>query len=156
MGQALSQQPGIGPGYAQKVFTKFLETGNLDNVCSSGFGRNLPARVFSGLNGFKRILSGIVDKELLKSPDEIIRKIIDSGYEAYARLHFENAKDRIDDLHELVNFAHQYKSMNVFLQTYLSENHLRARPYGRTGRMRNILFSLQYIRQKGLSGTVFF
>ncbi len=114
--RALSQQPGIGPGYAQKVFTKFLETGNLDNVCSSGFGRNLPARVFSGLNGFKRILSGIVDKELLKSPDEIIRKIIDSGYEAYARLHFENAKDRIDDLHELVNFAHQYKSMNVFLQ----------------------------------------
>ncbi|MFH1790589.1 MAG: ATP-dependent helicase, partial [Candidatus Omnitrophota bacterium] len=35
--------------------------------------------------------------------------------EDYARVHFENAKDRVDDLHELINFAHQYKSLNSLL-----------------------------------------
>jgi len=113
--RALSTYPGIGSVYAGRIFDEFTQAGNLKNIVTSRFGAFLPERAKKGLKGFKRIMGTIIDNDLEKRPDEIIVRIIDSGYENYAMTHFDNSKDRIEDLHELVNFAHNYKSTRSLL-----------------------------------------
>jgi len=79
------------------------------------FGNFLPDRSQRGLHNFKKIMKTIVDKDLEKKPDEMIRNVVDAGYANYCLTHFDNAKDRVDDLHELVNFAHTYKTIRKLL-----------------------------------------
>jgi len=114
--RALSIYPGIGFMYAGRIFDEFSNAGDIRGVIASKFGNFLPARARSGLNGFKRVMHAIIGKGLEKKPDELIIRIIDSGYANYAMTHFDNSKDRIDDLHELVNFAHSYKNTRMLLQ----------------------------------------
>ena len=41
--------------------------------------------------------------------------MLDNGYHQHVLLNFENARDRIEDLKELANFAHTYKNLKDFL-----------------------------------------
>lgn len=111
----LTLSPGIGTAYAGKVFDEFARVGSLEQTVSSAFGNFLPDRAQKGLKYFKKVMKAIIGKGLIKKPDELIRKIIETGYEDYVYTHFDNAKDRVDDLHELVNFAHTYKSARSLL-----------------------------------------
>ncbi|MFH1594562.1 MAG: ATP-dependent helicase [Candidatus Omnitrophota bacterium] len=113
--RALSIQPGIGSVYAGRVFDEFANTGSLENMVKKQFGAFLPDRARRGLEHFKKIMRAIMGGDLDKKPDETIIKIIDSGYGNHVLAHFDNAKDRIDDLHELANFAHNYKSIKTLL-----------------------------------------
>ena len=113
--RALSIQPGIGAVYAGRLFDEFSNLGDINKVAAKAFGRFLPQRSQMGLRNFKKIMRTIINKDLEKKPDEIIARIIDNGYGNYVMAHFDNAKDRIDDLHELVNFAHSYKSIKKLL-----------------------------------------
>ena len=113
--RALSIQPGIGMVYAGRIFDEFSNLGSLKRVTNKRFGNFLPERAQKGLGNFKRIMRPIVDAGSEKKPDDTIMKIIDNGYADYAMAHFDNAKDRVDDLHELVNFAHTYKSTKTLL-----------------------------------------
>jgi len=113
--RSLTLHPGIGTGYAGKIFDQFVQVGSLSIINSNRFGDVLPGKAKAGLRRFQKILRPIMNDALVNKPDEIIRLIIESGYEDYVRTHFENAKDRIDDLHELINFAHQYKSLKTLL-----------------------------------------
>ncbi len=113
--RTLTLSPGIGVSYAGKVFDEFARTGSLEQIVTSAFGNFLPDRAQKGLKYFKKVIKAIISKGLIKKPDELIRKIIETGYEDYVYTHFDNAKDRVDDLHELVNFAHTYKSVRLLL-----------------------------------------
>ncbi|MGB2705237.1 MAG: ATP-dependent helicase [Candidatus Omnitrophota bacterium] len=113
--RALSIQPGIGTAYAGRIFDEFSNIKDLNRMLSRQFGKFLPERAQKGLRNFKKIMRAITANDLEKKPDESIRRIIDSGYAEYAIAHFDNSKDRIDDLHELVNFAHTYKSLRTLL-----------------------------------------
>jgi len=44
-----------------------------------------------------------------------IKQIIKADYEAYLKANFDNAKDRLEDLNQLANFATQYKKLEDFL-----------------------------------------
>ena len=113
--RALSIQPGIGAVYAGRVFDEFSSLGDLKKINTKNFGNFLPERSRKGLSNFKKIMGSVTSDDLEKKPDEAIRRIIDYGYANYAMAHFDNAKDRVDDLHELVNFAHKYKSTRKLL-----------------------------------------
>jgi len=113
--RALSTQTGIGSVYAGRIFDEFSNVGDIRKAVGKKFGSFLPERARRGLLNFKKILGSILDKDLEKKPDEAIRSVIESGYESHAITRFENAKDRIDDLHELINFAHSYKSLRNFI-----------------------------------------
>ena len=113
--RALTLHPGIGTSYAGKIFDEFAKKGALSDIIKPKFDDFLPVKARAGFRHFRKAIESINDKELLKTPDELVRRIIESGYELYVQTHFENAKDRIDDLHELVNFAHQYKNVNTLL-----------------------------------------
>ncbi len=114
--RALRQYPGIGEATAGKAYQAFVEAGgSLAAVVRPEFGKKLPQRIEGGLARFKTLLKGLLDPSLAEHPDVLIDKVLEAGYAAYARAHFENAADRIEDLKELVNFAHTYKNLEAFL-----------------------------------------
>jgi len=113
--RALTLAPGIGTSYAGKIFDEFAQAGSLEKVLNPKFGKFLPERAQRGFNQFKKVMKPLLHKDLIKKPDELVRKIVESGYEDYVYTHFENAKDRVEDLHELINFAHSYKSVRTLL-----------------------------------------
>ncbi len=114
--RALTLQPGIGAGYAGKIFDLVeKETGGLSRTVTSSFGEHLPARVREGFYNFKKILKGLLRAELADHPDMLLEEVLDKGYNKHVLLNFENAQERLEDLRELVNFAHTYKRLKDFL-----------------------------------------
>ncbi|MBL7158252.1 MAG: ATP-dependent helicase [Candidatus Omnitrophica bacterium] len=113
--RALSIQPGIGSIYAGKIFDEFAKAGSLEKVMAKGFGRFLPERAQKGLAKFKKIIKPLLREGIKKRPDEAIRAVVEAGYDSYVMTHFDNASDRVEDLRELINFAHTYKSVSGLL-----------------------------------------
>jgi DNA helicase-2/ATP-dependent DNA helicase PcrA len=115
--RALSMCPGIGPGYAAKIYDHFRETGRdiMAFIRSAEISAVVPAKARQGYKKFRKIVGAIIDPGGLVQPAEMIKRILGEGYETYLLAAFDNAKDRVDDLHELVNFAHSYTELNVFL-----------------------------------------
>ena len=114
--RALTLQPGIGAGYAEKIFNLVeKEKGDPRPVALPSFGENLPPRVREGLSGFKKTFKSLIKEDLKDSPDVLIERVLDKGYNQYVLMNFENARDRLEDLKELVNFAHTYKHLKEFL-----------------------------------------
>ena len=114
--RALTLQPGIGAGYAEKIYAQVEKAGgDLAKASSGDFGEHLPPRVREGYSGFKRILKSLVKEDLKQHPDMLIEEILDKGYNKHVLMNFENAQERLEDLRELVNFAHTYKDLKDFL-----------------------------------------
>ncbi|MBI3252116.1 MAG: ATP-dependent helicase [Candidatus Omnitrophica bacterium] len=114
--RALMLQPGIGPGYAEKIFGLVeKEGGNLEKTAAISFGQALPPRVREGLHSFKKILKSLLSGEKRDRPDALAEEVLEQGYNKHVLLNFENARDRLEDLRQLVNFAHTYKNLKDFL-----------------------------------------
>lgn len=122
--RALTLQPGIGQGYAAKIFQSVEAQGaSLEKVVGHAFGEHLPPRVKQGLYSFKQFLKPLLKEDLKGRPDMLIEEILERGYTQYVLMNFDNGKDRVEDLKELVNFAHTYRSLKSFLaDTTLREN----------------------------------
>ncbi len=114
--RALTLQTGIGLGYAQKIFQLTEKTpGNLEKIFALDFAEKLPPKVREGFSGFKRILKTLLKEDLKDHPDILLEEILDKGYNKHVLMNFENARDRLEDLKELVNFAHTYPNVKDFL-----------------------------------------
>ncbi len=114
--RALLLQNGVGAGYAEKIFGWFAAAGaSLEKSVEPAFGESLPPRAKEGLANFKRILKTLLRPEVRNHPGALIEEIVDKWYRKFALLNFENAQDRIEDLRELVNFAHTYQEVKDFL-----------------------------------------
>ena len=114
--RALALQPGIGAVYADKLFREFIDSKKgLESIFGSAFGRSVPEKAKSGLGEFKKIVKALLDEGIKNSPEGAISAVIENGYGACVLANFENSKDRLDDLKEIVNFAHGYKSIKDFL-----------------------------------------
>jgi DNA helicase-2/ATP-dependent DNA helicase PcrA len=149
--RALTLCPGIGPGYATKIFDAFRK-GNkdLEKFLSGIAPASIGKKAKSGYNRFLKIMRAIIRGGAEGLPGDMIQEAMDAGYENHVLTSFENAKDRIDDIHELVNFSHDYKS----LQEFLSDITLRENFRGETvlgGREEDEVLVLTTIHQaKGL------
>lgn len=109
--------PGIGPGYADKIYQSFNKGGRdlVAFVRSENLSSVVPARARSGYVFFQKIMREVADPELSKMPSEMIEAALESGYSEHILSSFENAKDRIDDIRELINFASGYSNTSSFL-----------------------------------------
>ena len=117
--RALTLCPGIGPGYAARIYENFRKFGmGLKTFLSSGsLDKGIPKKAKEGFLKFRKIMDAVnvfFDNENTL-PGEIITSILESGYETHLLSNYENAKDRIDDVRELVNFSHDYSAVNDFL-----------------------------------------
>lgn len=114
--RALTMEPGIGAGFADKLFKEAEAAGaELGGVVSPAFGERFSPKVREGLSGFKRKLKALLKPEERDKPDILVERVIENGYNKHVLLNFDNAQDRLEDLRELVNFAHTYKSLKDFL-----------------------------------------
>ncbi len=114
--RALTLQPGIGGGYADRIFSRFIQSGaSLPSVVSPEFGKDLSAKVSAGLAGFRKIMRAILPEELRRHPDALVEEVVKEGYRDYVLVNFDNSQDRILDLQELANFGHGYKNLGGFL-----------------------------------------
>ncbi len=114
--RALTLQSGIGIGYADRIFQRAEQAGgNLEQICGESFGGDLPARVRQGFAGFKNTFTKLIREERRDHPDMMIESVLENGYSKHILLNFENARDRLEDLRQLVNFAHSYKGLKSFL-----------------------------------------
>ncbi len=114
--RALTLHAGIGPGYASKIFLAVeKEAGDLQKVISASFGANFPPKVRDGLFQYKKTLKNLLRPEIHDHPDLLVEEILEQGYNKHVLMNFENAQDRLEDLRQLVNFAHTYKDLKSFL-----------------------------------------
>ncbi len=141
--RALMLQSGIGAGYAEKIFKEVEKNqGDLLKVASIEFGEHLPPRVRDGLNGFKKILRGLVRENLKDHPDMLIEEVLDKGYNKHVLMTFENAQERLEDLRELVNFAHTYKSLKDFLADATLREGFRGESFAKDGAQEDLFEQL--------------
>ncbi len=114
--RALMLQPGIGFGYAERIFQQTAEClGDLNAFTDDTFGSTLPGRVRQSLAPFKNTLKKLVRPELKHRPEALLESVLESGYSKHLLLNFEDARERLEDLRQLVNFSHTYKSLKEFL-----------------------------------------
>lgn len=114
--RALTLSPGIGPGYAVRIFEHFQKSGaNLGRFLRSNISFFISKKAETGYARFLKIMTAMNRVKKDTSPGEMIEIVMESGYETYILANFENARDRIDDIHELINFSHDYGSVSDFL-----------------------------------------
>jgi DNA helicase II / ATP-dependent DNA helicase PcrA len=115
--RALALCPGIGPGYAEKIYETFMAAGRdlMPFIRSHDISRVVPPKAREGYKSFLRIMKAITLPGAADAPAEIINTILEQGYETHAMANFDNAKDRVDDIRELANFSHEYHTLKDFL-----------------------------------------
>ncbi len=114
--RALGLHQGIGLVYADKIYQKFAaDVKELSGLFGGKDWEFLPKRPAAGFSSFCRIMRHISEDKFQGKADKMIEVILKDGYYNYCIANFENSKDRLDDLEELINFAHTYRSIRQFL-----------------------------------------
>lgn len=114
--RTLTLCPGIGPGYAERIFESYRKSGiPLGAFLACDFAKTLPKKVQTGYVTFQKTMRLLAVDEDKQVPAEMISSVMEAGYEMHILANFENAKDRVDDIKELINFSHDYKSLGSFL-----------------------------------------
>ena len=114
--RALSLCPGIGTGYAERIYGSFIKSGlEVSQFMQSDITAIVPKKAQDGYSRFLRIMRAVTDTGPEGSAGEMLKLVLNSGYELHVQAAYENAKDRIDDIHELINFSHSYESMTDLL-----------------------------------------
>jgi DNA helicase II / ATP-dependent DNA helicase PcrA len=115
--------PGIGAKGADKLwatFTTHLKA--LDPQQKTPLATALqrcasttPKKAARAWAEFTITISQLEDPEVRNDPDQMIRVILEAGYEEYLQETYTNYRSRLEDLEQLANFASQYESTEEFL-----------------------------------------
>jgi DNA helicase-2/ATP-dependent DNA helicase PcrA len=75
----------------------------------------VPKKSVTAWAGFAITISQLEAEPVHSSPSQMIRHIIEAGYEDYLQENFANYRQRLEDLEQLASFALQFKSTEEFL-----------------------------------------
>jgi DNA helicase II / ATP-dependent DNA helicase PcrA len=116
----LGMQAGIGSVTAEKICRQIFSFKNLSSAIKTEI--KLGSKALVGWQGLKRTLEKLVELP----PDDLsglLKVILSGGYEKYLQANFDNYRERLEDLEQLIIFAASYDSLEQFLaDTALSEN----------------------------------
>lgn len=87
----------------------------LDSLNSKEVSNIIPRTAIKPFGEFLDNIKTFREPTLLKNPSEMIRFIIESGYEDYLFTKYTDAESRIEDLNQLSTFAMQYESTKELL-----------------------------------------
>ncbi len=114
----LRLQEGIGSAFARRIWDRISQSPDpLQEACSNRAGGTLPVRVrpsWERLNRLLRDLSSGSGAE--RQPAALLLAVLRSGYESSLESRFEDARDRREDLEQLINLAANYESAERFVQ----------------------------------------
>lgn len=114
--RALSLEKGIGSVFSAKIFKNFTRNcKSLKDIFKDKHWEFLKNKTKVAFQHFGNTITAITKDDIYGKVDLMLETVIKSGYEKYCIANFDNYKDRLDDLKELINFAHTYKSIKKFL-----------------------------------------
>ena len=115
----LRLQEGVGPAYARRIWEALAPTADPLETARGGGGmpeKALPSRAAAAWVKLRRTLQELSVPQKLDNPAEALALVIQSGYQSYLETHFENARDRKEDLEQLINLATSYQSISKFIE----------------------------------------
>lgn len=116
--RALRLQEGIGPAYARKIAEWLLKTEQPLQTAfreQTGDSPSLPARAKAGWQRFRGMLQALQPASAAQQPGQVIAELLQRGYRGLVEQRFEDARDRLEDLAQLVTFANGYDSAEALL-----------------------------------------
>ncbi len=115
--RVLRLQEGIGTAYARRIWQSLAPDPNpLESALGNREGDRLPSRAEAGWKQLRRVLQQVSATSLRDKPAEALLIVLQSGYQAYLENHFEDARNRREDLEQLINLASNYDSRVRFIE----------------------------------------
>ena len=116
--RVLRLQEGIGAAYARRIWETLAAQANpLRAACADGAGEpSLPSRIQAAWKRLRQTLRTLSQEGMESQPAEALLTVLRSGYPSYLESHFEDARDRREDLEQLVNLASHYRSVGQFIE----------------------------------------
>ncbi len=116
-------QPGIGGKGAEKLWAKFAAEvqGPKSKIQSplaaavQGCAKAVPKKAEKAWAQFAITLSQLEAEPVRAQPWEMIRMVVEAGYEDYLQENFANYRNRLEDLEQLASFARTFQSTEEFL-----------------------------------------
>ena len=158
----LTKEVGIGPSAAEKIInaiqssiiipakTENSTTKQLDSYLhKNDIEKLLSKKAKLGFQNFLSIFTNLL-KTSENFPATLIRTIKESNYKNYLQNEFTDAKERMQDIDELSNFAEKYSNLNDFLsEATLQEKHTSAQINENEEKTKKIVLSTIH-QSKGL------
>lgn len=114
--RALKLYPGIGAAMAERIFKTIRDSANpLTAAFDPELPASLPRAARRGFGEFLKLLEKLKEPGLRLAPGELIRIVLEGGYEDYLKSRYPNWYARLEDLYQLAAFAQRYKSLEGFL-----------------------------------------
>jgi DNA helicase-2/ATP-dependent DNA helicase PcrA len=130
--------PGIGAKAADKLWKRFIEPGDASSsgphqdpgqeALKPGPGASpvvavqlqhsasqVPKKAAVTWAQLVATVAQLEDKEVRESASEMIRVVLEAGYEDYLKESYANSRSRLEDLEQLAVFARQYPTIDEFL-----------------------------------------
>jgi len=114
----LRLQQGIGPAYARRIWQFLAGSPNpLESARGEETGgKALPSRAGTAWSKLRKLLRDLSAPQKADQPAEALAIVLRSGYQSYLQTRFEDARDRKEDLDELINLASSYESIAKFIE----------------------------------------
>ena len=117
-GRLMEMFPKVGPKKAQTLWHALGEHLNLrDAPKRATLAEELPKEAQPLWKAIENKIfpAGEEDGRVLDRPDELVFRFVESFYGDFAEDTFENAKQRLEDVEELMTFSAKYKNTSEFL-----------------------------------------
>lgn len=113
----LRLQEGIGPAYARRIWESVSSHENPLVLAQQGGDLDgLPARAQKAWKQLSKLLRELCKPAWTDQPAALMQEILRSNYHAYVESHFENPRDRLEDLEQLINLASPYHSTQRLIE----------------------------------------
>ncbi len=124
--RVLKMQTGIGDKTAGKIIFALKEMNSISDVAMYDIAHGLPERDSDSFRDVCTMLTAIVNCS--GKVEAMISAILTSGYQEYLDERYDNAHDRVQDIEQLITYAHKVKSLEQFLtETSLSDDYAKGK-----------------------------
>ncbi|MBI3318447.1 MAG: ATP-dependent helicase [Candidatus Omnitrophica bacterium] len=107
----LRLQEGIGPATSRRIWESLARAPHPLQAALQGLpGESLPPRAQASWKRLVKTLGALTKEPASGGPAQMILTVLRLGYESHLENHFDNSKDRRDDLEQLVQLAAGYDS----------------------------------------------
>jgi len=109
----LKMREGIGIANAERIWKQIIKFDSLRTALETKMA--LASRAEFSWNNLKNIFKHLLDIKEETKIAPLIKYVLDVDYKDYARNTFDNYKDRLDDIYQLMNFVITYNSLEALL-----------------------------------------
>jgi DNA helicase-2/ATP-dependent DNA helicase PcrA len=107
---------GFGPRLAARVWDRIAATDGTRRLVSlDADSLGLPRAARASFVELQTLVRELSAPKLLGQPGEVIRRVVEAFYGAWAHAHLENSSTRLEDLEQLSLFADAYPDVSAFL-----------------------------------------